>query len=123
MNATLLPKRTEFIHHQPQNFILVENEADGGVLIRAARDNFSESRKEAFIREIAAEGFIPDQLQEFSDSHSSVCKEVKWIVDNSWVRIHFASSKEAKRMFVITLVIVGCLWLALMGITVILRAG
>src|SRR5258708_3668079 len=105
MNATLPPKQFEYIHHQPENFILVENEEDGEVLIRAARNNFSQRRKTAFIREMAAEGFIPDHLQWFPETNTYGFMGVKWVVDHSWVRIHSAARRKAKRAVVTMLIV------------------
>lgn len=122
MNAVLHPKQVEFINHEPENFILIENETDGTVLIRAARNNFSERRKIAFIHEMAAEGFIPDHLQWFSDSDTHTLTDVKWVIDHSWVRIHSAARKNAKRLMVAMLMFAGSLWLILMGVAI-MRAG
>jgi len=80
------PRQTEFYHAFPDNLILVENQEDG-VLIRAARDNFSERRKALLIRELAAEGFIPDQYQFFTDTDGCSFFGVRWIIDTSWIGV------------------------------------
>src|ERR1700752_5138745 len=90
------PEKTEFVSHQPPNFILVEN-GENGVVIRAACDNFSERRKSLFIKEISAEGFIPDIYQWFSDPDSGGFAGVRWIIDSSWVKVHAAVRRAADR--------------------------
>src|SRR5258708_19436005 len=60
-------RQHEFYFPGFDNLVLVENRPDG-VVIRATRDNFSEARKSFFIRELAAEGFIPDACGWFSSS-------------------------------------------------------
>ena len=74
----------EFYRHQPYNLLLVEVGADG-IIIRAALDNFSDSQKSSFIRELAAEGFIPDQYQWLCNTSANGCADVKWIIDRSWL--------------------------------------
>ena len=49
-----------FAFHFPDLDTSVQVEhLEDGVVIRASRDTFSEERKACFIRELAAEGFIP----------------------------------------------------------------
>src|SRR5436190_11491087 len=62
-------------------------ETDRQVIIRATRDTFSLERKLSFIRELAAEGFIPDELRWFSDQRLRAEPNVQWIVDQSWLSL------------------------------------
>jgi hypothetical protein len=62
MRAQTIPKKAELSLQNPENLILVENTEDG-VIIRAARDNFCKQRKLLFIRYLAAEGYISDEFQ------------------------------------------------------------
>ena len=58
---------------------------DGEVTIRATRDSFTLKRKEYFIHELAAEGFIPDVYGWFSmDAGGSGRMGVRWVVDDAW---------------------------------------
>ena len=57
-------QRYEFSFPDLDTLVQVEERA-GAVLVRATRDTFSSARKEYFIRELAAEGFIPDEFQWF----------------------------------------------------------
>lgn len=80
------PSQSEFYSRIPDNLLLVENE-DGAVTVRAARDNFSERRKMFFIRELAAEGFIPDNFLYFTNTEGPMLLGLRWIIDGSWISI------------------------------------
>ena len=81
-----LPAKSEFYHRSPENLLLaVENQPDGGVIIRATTDNYSERRKELFIRELASEGFIPERFEFLTNTGDDSFVGVRWIIDNSWV--------------------------------------
>src|SRR5229473_5715027 len=114
MKSVASLKQYEFNSQQPENYILVENRQDG-VVIRAARKNFSDERKSMFIREIAAEGFIPDHFQWFSDPDANGFTGVKWIIDSSWLRIHAAVRRESERRFFQMIGSATLLWLVVMG--------
>jgi len=81
------PARTEFYPRSPENYLLVENHEDGSVVIRAALDNYSGQRKAHFIRELAAEGFIPDEYEYLTDTGGVGFMGVCWVIDDSWVQI------------------------------------
>lgn len=87
--------------------ILVENHGDS-VSIRAVRDNFSERRKALFIHELAAEGFIPDEFQYFTNTDASALLGVRWVIDGSWIRVPAAvikaSYERCVTMYVVALV-------------------
>jgi hypothetical protein len=51
----------DFYFRELDTAVVVEDLEDA-IVIRASRDSFSERRKQNFIRELAAEGFIPDGL-------------------------------------------------------------
>lgn len=74
----------EFYYNCPENLIRVEVMEDS-VLIRATKDNFSEIRKDLFIKWLAKEGFISDSFQ-FTNVNN-VYGGVQWIVDSSWVEV------------------------------------
>ena len=109
-----LPKRAEFHCRQPDNYILVQNHKDG-VMIRATSDNFSEQRKAAFIRELAAEGFIPDHYQWFLDADASNYLAIKWIIDPSWLRVEKRLVGKAELICGRALLLVAIVWLVLIA--------
>jgi hypothetical protein len=115
MNASLVPARAEFYFRKPDNMILVEN-GDDGVIIRAAHDNFSEKRKSLFIRELASEGFIPGHLQWSTDSDFASPLGVKWVVDSSWVRVHSKQQRRVRARLARIYFFASLSWLSLMAI-------
>lgn len=56
------------------------------VTVRASRNGFSEQRKSAFIRELSAEGFIPDSHRwYFALDGDGFGRGVRWIIDRSFM--------------------------------------
>jgi hypothetical protein len=99
------PPQTEFYNRFPENFLLVENQEDRGVIIRAAIDNDSERRKALFIHELAAEGFVTDKYQFMTNCDEESVLGVRWVIDGSWLVELFLS------FFTITVVMIG--WLSI----------
>jgi hypothetical protein len=97
----------EFSTHNPENVILIEHHGDR-VLFRAAHDNFAQRRKAFLIRQLAAEGYIPDRYERLTEEawHPSLV----WVVDRSLIRM----GPEARRRvtsFMQRLLVGGCaLW-------------
>lgn len=81
-----LAKEFEFYIADLDNMLLVRCGDDGTITIRCTRDNLSKRRKVSFIRELAAEGFIPDEYQWFSEPATGSLR-VQWIKDWSWVKV------------------------------------
>ena len=108
-------RQHEFYFPGLDNLILVENRTDG-VVIRATRNNFSEARKSFFIRELAAEGFIPDSYGWFSSSAADTFLGVRWIIDRSWVGLHPKMARRTNRYMRYLLLGVGLFWLGLMSL-------
>jgi hypothetical protein len=74
-------------------------ELGGEVTIRATRDTFSDQRKISFIRELAAEGFIPDDFIWLSISESDAPgRGVIWLVDSSWLKLDENDIARARRI-------------------------
>ena len=96
------PTEFEFYIRDLDNLVLVENSPEG-VVIRAARNNFSERRKSFFIRQLAAEGYIPDIYQWFSDPADNA-HGLTWVVDYSWLRIPEVVVRRARRFMIRSLV-------------------
>jgi hypothetical protein len=115
MNASLVPARAEFYFRKPDNMILVEN-GDDGVVIRASHDNFSERRKSLFIHELASEGFIPEHLHWSTESDFASPFGVKWVIDSSWVRVHWRQQRTVRARLVRIYLLASLSWLGLMAI-------
>lgn len=58
--------------------------AENSVIIRATRDTFTNTRKDSFIRELVAEGFISENYQWYSMSEPDAFTGLRWLVDQSW---------------------------------------
>jgi hypothetical protein len=84
----------EFSTHNPPNLIVVERDKEA-VLIRAAQNNFSPRRKAFLIRQLAAEGYIPDQFEEFMEY--APVKGLTWVVDRSLLFVGPAATKRTRR--------------------------
>src|SRR5258708_984500 len=108
------PRQHEFYFPRFDNLILVENRPEG-VIIRATRDNFSEQRKLFFIRELAAEGFIPDSYSWFSSSAVDTFLSVRWVIDRSWVGLHPKMTRRTNRCMRRVLLGVSLFWVGLMS--------
>ena len=106
-----LPQQTQFSTSNPENLILVENRGTR-VLIRAARDNFSRPRKSCFIRELAAEGYIPGRYEGLTNLE--VAGGVNWVIDHSWVETPSAVRRRTNRFMFRLIGSSFLLWLALM---------
>lgn len=113
------PRKFEFYFPELDNLILVENLEDGGVRIRATQDNFSDQRKSFFIRQLAAEGFIPDIFQWWNGGGAGLT----WIIDRSWLKLPAVWTRRARKFMVKLLVFGGVLWLAMMRVLYVSQPG
>jgi len=113
MKTAFTAPKYEFCNNEPYNLLLVEQN-ESGVLIRAAWDNFSDRRKAFFIKEIAAEGFIPDRYQWFSNFEENSYNGVRWVIDRSWLKVHPESVVKARKFMFWMLLMTGFLWLLMM---------
>jgi hypothetical protein len=86
----------EFGFPHLDTLVLVEDHGSS-VVIRATRDTFSEQRKIAFIRELAAEGFIDDSYRWFSLAGKESYFGVRWRVDFSWLELPAIIITRARR--------------------------
>ena len=85
----------EFSTHNPPNLIVIER-ARETALIRAAQDNFSERRKAFLIRQLAAEGYIPDQYEGFSEE--APVEGLTWVIDRSLMFVGAEATKRTRRI-------------------------
>jgi hypothetical protein len=114
MRVQFVPETAELSLRKPENLILVENSEDS-VVIRAARDNFSERAKVCFIRYLAAEGFISGEFEQFrkSDWRGTA---ITWVVGHGWVRREPAYLQRLDRFIIQLFVSASILWLAQMSL-------
>jgi hypothetical protein len=111
------PQRFEFYYPRLDTAVEVEN-APGGVIIRASRDTFTEARKECPIRELAAEGFIPDDCRWSGLARPGGTGGVRWVVDASWLMPGPEAQARCRRFILRLMAASTFLWLALMGILI-----
>ena len=115
MRVQSVPKKAELSLQNPENLILVENNEDG-VMIRAARDNFSERKKLCFIRYLAAEGYISDEFQYFGKSAPHDSLSIIWAIDGTLVNNSPAILQRANRFMIRLILAASVLWLALLAL-------
>ncbi|HEY4990105.1 MAG TPA: hypothetical protein VII09_09875 [Opitutaceae bacterium] len=105
--------RYEFRYPHINTVLLVDVQGDA-VTVHASRDSFSPERKASFIRELASEGFIPDEHRWYS-SHSFQARHtgITWVVDLSWLRIDERALAQTRRSLM-KFIVVGTALLAFM---------
>ena len=111
------PERSELYVARPDNLVLIENRPDQ-VVIRAARDNFSDSRKSAFVHYLAAEGYIPERFEWFSIPDEAAASGLSWTIDDSWLANGAGCQRKATRQILRVVLGVGVAWLALVTLAV-----
>lgn len=111
----VLARDFQFYFPDLDNIILVECHEDETVTVRASKNNVPEERKINFIRQLAAEGFIPDNYQWFSGSTDG-SNGVQWIKDYSWLKTHTPSNRRTNRWMGGLLLAGGILWIAMMRV-------
>ncbi len=114
MNTPALKSRCfEFYFRDLDTLVQVENPDPDTVTVRATRNTFSDRRKIYFIRELAAEGFIPDRCQWYP--LASGMPRIQWVIDSTWLRVS-ESAKARTRRFMLGLLGSGfLLWTALLS--------
>ncbi|HWC58992.1 MAG TPA: hypothetical protein VHC44_04790 [Verrucomicrobiae bacterium] len=115
-------KEFQFYIPDLDNIVLVKSHADGTVTVRATKANCSDARKTAFIRRLAAEGFIPDEYQWLSGSIDET-KGIRWIKDISWLKISPVIKQRSNRFMARLLVGAGIIWLAMMRVLLVSHPG
>jgi hypothetical protein len=95
----------EFTTHNPENVIVIEHHGER-VIFRAAHDNFSERRKAFLIRQLAAEGYIPDRYERLTEEEGD--HGLIWVVDRSLIRMGPEATRRVSR-FMQRLIMGGCL--------------
>src|SRR5258708_7273865 len=115
MNNPFLAQRCfEFSFPQLDTLVRVEESA-GDVIIRATRDTFSEARKLCFVRELAAEGFIPEEYRWFALSGCESIGSLRWVVDFSWLKLDAAQTAHTRRIMIRLIGAAALFWLVQMS--------
>jgi len=113
-----LAKEFEFYFPDLDNIILVECLDEENVRIRFTKNNLSEKRRTAFVHQLAAEGFIPDQFQWYSGATFGSLS-VQWLHDCSWVKLPEKVIRRSNR-FMKLLIAGACLfWIAMMRVVIV----
>lgn len=122
MRVQFVPEIAKVSLHNPENVILVEN-SDNGVLIRAVWDNLSDRKKAAVIRYLAAEGFISDEFENFPKSLSHNSSSIVWAVDENWAKHNYALRQRADRFMIGLFIAASISGVALMVFALVRSAG
>jgi len=116
MNAPAFERRHyEFCFAQLDTLVQVEHDGET-VVVRATRDTFSSQRKEYFIHELAAEGFIPDVFRWYSTGNRHFAYPVHWLVDINWLTPDRMALRRTRRIIVRALVGATLLWMFILGL-------
>jgi len=107
------PRCHEFYFADLDTLVQVRS-SDDFVSVHATRDTFSTHRKESFVHELAAEGFIDDEFRWFSFADPFPVRHVRWLVDLSWLAISPGLTASTRRFMLRLLGGAALLWLALM---------
>jgi hypothetical protein len=90
-------RSSEFCFPHLDTLVRVEV-SDESVTIRATRDTFSPQRKDFFIRELVAEGFIPEHYRWSSpDEGDTPFSRIRWLVDWSWLTLNEKALQRSRR--------------------------
>ncbi len=100
----------QFSTHNPENIIVIENFRGDRVILRAAHDNFSQRRKAFLVRQLAAEGYIPDGFEH--TTQEAWPEDLIWVVDRSLALMGAEATRRLRRTMR-RLILAGCgLWVA-----------
>ncbi|HEV2394650.1 MAG TPA: hypothetical protein VG146_20045 [Verrucomicrobiae bacterium] len=102
-------KPVPFFMFEPDNVIYVEQHGEQ-VVIRAARNNYSERRKCFFIRHLAAEGHIASRYERLSEPKAPCPPGMLWVIDVSLMRLGLEAMRRTNRFIHRLLFGSGCLW-------------
>ena len=116
------PRSFEFCFPKLDTLVLVEDLA-GEIVIRTSRNTFSEERKARFVRELAAEGFIPDNYQWLPRVDMELSPGIRWLVDTACFQTGPAFAAVSRRFMIRLLSCAALVWLALIGFLLLHRAG
>jgi hypothetical protein len=100
----------DFAFPPPRETLVRVERVPEGVLIRANRHTFGEARKKSFVHQLAAEGFIPDEYQQF-DGFEKASPRISWIVDSTWVMPGRRARAETNGFMCRLLIVAGLIWI------------
>lgn len=109
------PRSFEFCFPALDTLLQVKVDHDE-VEICATRNTFSVERKLSFIRELVAEGFIPDHCHYFQLAEHADAKGVHWRVDYSWLKLDKAMIAKTRRFMLRLFSGATLLWLLMIGL-------
>jgi len=111
--AAATPGRFEFTFPEKDTLVVVENR-DTGVVIRASRPTFTAVQKAAFVRHLVDEAFVPEPVRTREISTRPAPGGVQWLIDESLLNLPewvlSASRRHGTRL------VAGC---AMIGIVII----
>jgi len=102
------PRHFDFCFINLDYTLVRVEEFEGNVTIRATADTFSRQRKNCFIRELTAEGFIPDDRWFPPSDPDPSSRGIRWLIDASWVKIDqalIARNHRLVKRFIVPLVL------------------
>lgn len=104
----------EFCFPNLDTLVRVET-TDDGVVIRTSRDTFTESRKQGFVLELAAEGFIGDAWRWMPAAVRGAPRGVRWLVDTACFAPDRKVIAHTRRFMILLLMSAAALWLLMLG--------
>jgi hypothetical protein len=103
--------RFEFYFQSVDTLVLVQNR-ESGIIIRATEETFSDRRKENFIHELAMEGFIPDEYRWYHLGGPGL----RWVRDRSWLRINEVAAAHTRQLMTRVAFVVAICTVILIGV-------
>ncbi|HTT55980.1 MAG TPA: hypothetical protein VLW52_01835 [Opitutaceae bacterium] len=116
MTARVLESQVFHFSFPAQDTLVQVEEIGEQVVIRASRDTFTESRRQGFIRELAAEGFISDRHQWPGVGTADGGRGVRWLVDPTCFLPGPAPAALTRRFMLRLLGGASLLWLVMIGL-------
>jgi hypothetical protein len=117
----LAPRSFEFCFPSLDTLVLVED-LTGEIVIHASRNTFSDERKARFIRELAAEGFIPDDYRWLPRAGMESSPGIRWLIDTSCFKPDKTFAAGTRRFMVRLLSSAALIWLMAMGLLLLHQA-
>jgi len=105
----------DFYFADIDTMVLVE-ETESELIVRATRNTFTEQRKIRWIRELAAEGFISSTYGKFAGFDTPSWIPVRWRIDRSWVKPNPEHLAQSRRFMVKLFAGAVAAWLGLMAL-------
>lgn len=111
----------EFYFAKLDTLVWVET-SSSEVVIHSTRATFSPAHKACFIRELAAEGFIPEDCAWSASGSGDYSHSVRWQVDTAWLKPNPLLAAQTCR-FVLRLIGFAALFWVAMMIILFCRSG